>query len=82
MWGQLRSLIKLELCNIFGLNVFRFSKDKKAKSKSVMLLAVCICLLIMMVFYVGNLAAGLILLGAGEVVPSYLLMISSLLIFT
>lgn len=81
MWGQLRTLIKLELCNIFGLNVFRFSKDKKAKSKSVMLLAVCICLLIMMVFYVGSLAAGLILLGAGEVVPSYLLMISSLLIF-
>lgn len=81
MAAQTGTLIRLELCNIFGWNVFRFSRDKKAKRKAVMLLAVWIWLLAMMVFYVGGLSYGLIWLGAGEVVPPYLFMISSLLIF-
>lgn len=81
MASQTKTLIKLELCNIFGLNVFRFTRDKGARRKSIMLSAVCILLLVMMVFYVGGLSYGLIRLGAGEVVLSYLTVLSSLLIF-
>ena len=81
MLTQIKQMAKLELCNIFGLNVFRFSKDPKAKRKAVLMMALWAFLLIMLSFYVGGLSYGLILLGAGYVVPAYLIAISSLVIF-
>ena len=81
MVTQIKILTKLELCNLFGLNVLRYSKDKKTKKKSLGLLTLWIILLAMLTFYVGGLAYGLIYLGLEEVVPAYLITISSLLIF-
>ena len=81
MLTQIRILTKLELCNLYGLNVFRFSKDKKAKKKSLSLLAIWVILVAMLVFYVGGLTYGLIYLGLEAAVPAYLISVSSLLIF-
>lgn len=81
MLKQIKQMAKLELCNIFGLNVFRFSKDPQAKRKAVLMIALWAFLLVMLSFYVGGLSYGLILLGAGYVVPAYLIAISSLVIF-
>ncbi len=81
MFKEIKILAKLELCNLYGLNVIRFSKDKRVKRRSLGLLAVWLLLLAMVVFYVGNLAYGMIFLGLGEAVPAYLITISSLLIF-
>lgn len=81
MLAQIKTLTGLELCNLYGLNVLRFSGDKKAKRKSLGLLAVWILLLAILVFYVGGLTCGLIYLGLEEAVPAYLITISSLLIF-
>ncbi len=77
----MKALIKLELCNLFGLNVFRFSRDKKARRKSALLLVLWIALLALMFFYVGGLAYGLLFLGLGQIIPAYLTVLSSLLIF-
>ncbi len=81
IWTQIKILTKLELCNLYGLNTFRFSRDKKAKRKFLGLFAAWALVAAMLVFYVGGLTYGLIYLGLEEVVPAYLITISSLLIF-
>lgn len=81
MLGQIKTLTGLELCNLFGLNVFRFTKDKKARRKAMLLTFSWLLVIGILVFYVGGLSYGLILLGAGDVIPAYLIAISSLIIF-
>lgn len=81
MWKQIRILTKLELCNLYGLNVLRFSKNKKAKHKSMGLLVLWIVLIAMLTSYMGGLSYGLIRLGLGETVPAYLITVSGLFIF-
>lgn len=81
MLTQIKSLARLELCNIYNLNVFRFTKDKKAKRKSIAMLILWCFLLSILCFYIGGLVYGLILLGLSDIVPAYLFTISSLLIF-
>lgn len=77
----LRILTKLELCNLYGLNVLRFSRDKKAKRKAMGLAAVWVVLIAMLVFYIGGMSYGLIFLGLSESVPAYLITLSGLFIF-
>lgn len=81
MLKQISILTKLELCNIFGLNVLRHTKDKKAKRKAWLMAAVWMLVIVMVFFYVGGLSYGLIMLGAGDVIPAYLIAIASLVIF-
>ena len=38
MLRQISILTKLELCNVFGLNVLRHTKDKKAKRKEYLII--------------------------------------------
>ena len=81
MMKQIKTLTKLQLQNLFGLNVFRYTKDKKRKQKTIGLSVVWAMLLLMIAFYVGGLVYSYVYLGMGDVVPAYLIMISSLVIF-
>ena len=76
MLTQSKILIKLELCNLYGWNVLRFSRDKKARKKSLGILAVGLFVLAILMCYVGGLSYGLCSLGLSEVVPAYLITIS------
>ena len=80
MLTQIKILTKLELCNLYGLNVLRFSKDKKMKRKAIGLLAVWLLVLAVLACYVGGLSFGLIYLGLEETVPAYLITVSGVLI--
>ncbi len=81
MVKQRNSLIRLELTNIYGINIFRYTKDKKAKNRYTMLGFVWLLLLCMLFFYVGGLSYGLIRLNMADIIPAYLIMIASLLLF-
>lgn len=81
MLKQLKTLTKLELCNIYNLNVFRFSTDIKAKHKAKIMLVLWGILILMFLNYTGGLSYGLIHLGLTEIIPAYLITLSSLLIF-
>ena len=81
MMRQIRNLTKLELCNLFGLNVFRHSKDKKAGNRTKLLMGAWMFVIAVVVCYVGGLSYGLVLLEAAEVIPAYLITISSLIMF-
>ena len=81
MLTQIKIMARLELQNIFGLNVLRFTKDTKAKRKSMGLFVVWIMLLLILMGYMGGLAFGLIALGMAEIIPAYLITIASLITF-
>lgn len=81
MIRQIKTLTKLELCNLFNWNAYRFCKDKQARKKANLLLVVYGILIFMLLFYMGGLSYGLIYLRMAEVVPAYLITIASLLIF-
>ena len=77
---QIRTLMKIELCNLFGWNVFKHTKDKSAKRRSIVLAAAMGVLLGIVMFYVVGLSYGLVMLGAADIIPAYLIMISSIVV--
>lgn len=79
MLKQIKDLSKLELYNLYGLNVFRFSKDKQAKRKTIFLMVTWGVLILMLLGYVGGLSFGFVQLGLEAVIPAYLIAISSLI---
>lgn len=81
MLRQIKTLAKLELRNLFGLNVLRYTKDPKARRRAVLLWAAWVLVIGIVALYVGGLSFGLILLGAEDVIPAYLIAISSIIIF-
>ncbi len=79
--NKLWTLTALELRSLYGINKILHTKDPRAKSRYRMLAVAWVILLAMAFFYVGALVYGLCLLGLREIVPAYLVMIASLLIF-
>ncbi|MCM1121393.1 MAG: hypothetical protein NC416_02300 [Eubacterium sp.] len=81
MLSQTKILARTELYHLFGLNVLRFSKDKRVRRRAVLLAVTYLLVVLMMMFYVGAQSYGLCLLSLCDIVPAYLIMISGILIF-
>lgn len=81
VWTHIKLLTKLELCNLYGLNVLRFSRDRTVRKRAGFMLAVWAVLAMVLAVYAGGLSYGLTYLGMEEVIPPYLIALSSLLIF-
>lgn len=81
MLKQIKLLTKLELCNIYNLNVFRFSKDPGKRKKNIFIMILWVYLISMIIFYMGSLSHGLLRLNLGSLVPAYLFTVTSLTIF-
>lgn len=81
MLRQIKPLVFQQLVNLFGLNVLRRTRDPKAKRRAWLMAAVWSALLVMVFCYMGGLSWGLVMLGAGDAVPAYLIAVSSILIF-
>lgn len=76
---QISVFIKIELCNLYGWNVFRHTKDKGEKKKSIALgIVIGLCILMLM-SYIGGMSYGYIALGVPDIVPVYLIVIASVL---
>lgn len=84
MWKQFKLLSKIQLCNLFGLNQIRYGKDEKKKRRFILLAVVCAFLGILVIAYSGIIASAFVMLGMGEILPSFTLTIVSLvtLVFT
>ena len=81
MLTQIKFLTKLEFCNLYGLNKIRFLKDKKEKKKAIIVPVIWIVLLFFCFFYIGSFSYSLIYLGLEEIIFTYLIIISSILVF-
>ena len=80
MMKQIKTLTKLQLQNLYGLNVFRYTKDKKKKKTTIGLGVVWALLIVMIATYIGGATFGYVYLGLAEIVPAYLIMLASLVI--
>ena len=80
MIRQIKYLSELQLKNLYGLNVFKHTKDKKVKQRTIGLGFAMLLVVLMMVAYIGMAAYGYIMIGMAEVLPAYLIMLSSLVI--
>ncbi len=79
MIRQIRLLTRLELCNTFGLNEARYGKGRK-RGRVILLGLIYVLLGLLIAFYAGALAWGYAHLGLAELIPAYLLTVTSLLI--
>lgn len=80
MIEQIRILCKIELCNLYGWNVLRHTRDQSVRKKKLALAGVMGVLLVMVMCYMGAMSYGLIMIGAAEIVPAYLNVFASLLV--
>ena len=78
--NELLALIKLQLVNLYGLNVYRNIKDLKEKKKKFWLGVAYIVVAVMMMSYVGGMSFGYVHIGLGDILPAYLIMLTSLII--
>lgn len=81
MFGRIKALTGLELANLFGLNVLRYTKNPKARRKAVGMAILYGVLILLLAAYMGGMSFGLIMLGAAHVVPAYLIVVAGLLVF-
>ena len=81
MTPQTRTLIWLELCNIFGLNVLRHSKTKADRKKLVFLFVSYSIVLLVLLGYMIGVSYTFIMFELADIIPTFLILIASLCIF-
>lgn len=74
------TLIRLQLINLYGINVYRNLKDPKEKKKKFWLGVAYGAVVVVFAFYIGALSFGYVYMGLGDILPAYLIMIFSLVI--
>ena len=79
--NQIRSMCSIEIKNILGINVLRHTKNPAEKKRMTGLLVVIAFALIVLMFYIGAMCFGFVTMGASEMVPSYLIMFSVVIVF-
>lgn len=80
MLREIKNLAKLNLLNLYGLNVIKYSNNPKDKKRLILLLCAYVLVALIALGYVGGLCTGLVMLGAADIIPAYLIMISSMII--
>ena len=81
MIRQIKLLTGVSLCNLFGVNEFRYTKDKKKKSRYYLMSILWAFLLAMIVMYIASLSYGLCHMQMGELVPAVLSMLVAVVVF-
>ena len=79
-WKQIRCLLSVQLCNTWSLNEIRYGNDNKKKNRQIMMTATFILLGIMFSFYVAMMAYSYSMLGMSQIIPSYMLAMTSIII--
>lgn len=81
MIKQIKRLTKVSLCNSFGINEFRFTKDKKKKSRFYLFAGLWCFLIVLFMMYIISMCYGLCYLKMGSLVPAVLAMCVSFVVF-
>lgn len=81
MIGQMKLLTKLQICNIFGINEVRFTKDKKKKVRFWGLGALWAVVICFLLCYVAGMCFMLAKLNMAQLIPAALTALTSVFIF-
>lgn len=80
MVKQIRNLTKLLLCNYWGINELRFSKDKSKRTRFLLVAAGAGLLAVLYMIYVAVMTSAYINIGLSGILPAYMLTLTSVLI--
>lgn len=80
MLHQIKCLTAVQSCNLFGINVIRYGKDKTKRTRFIGMGILYAVLILILWGYLGAFIFGMVSIGIGELVPYYLYMIVSLII--
>lgn len=80
MVKQIKNLTKLLLRNYWGINELRFSKDKSKRTRFLLVAAGTGLLAVLYMVYVAVMTAAYINIGLSEILPAYMLTLTSVLI--
>ena len=80
MLKPIKQLSALQLCNLFGINEMRYTKDPKKKRQFWLLAGVWLLLILMLIGYMTMIAMSYMYLGLGEIIPVYLFALTSVFI--
>lgn len=82
MLNHISKLVKIQYLQMWGINAFRYSKDRKKKRRSVAMFIAYSYLSAMLAVYVALMAYGFCVIGAQNVIPAYTLAVTSIVTFT
>ncbi|MGN0505139.1 MAG: hypothetical protein ACI4FZ_01155 [Lachnospiraceae bacterium] len=80
MLRQIKLLTSVQLCNLFGINEIRHTKDKKKKQNALLMAVTWGILLLIFFGYLIAFSLGYAMLGMAELLPMMLYTVSSLII--
>ena len=79
--NQMRSMCSIEIKNIWGINVLKHTKNPVELKRMKGILIAIVFVIFVLMFYLGSMSYGFVMMGAGEIVPSYLMVLSVMIIF-
>ena len=79
--NQMRNMCSIEIKNILGINVLKHTKNPVEKKRMKWLLILMAFVILVLMFYIGVMCYGFVTMGAGGMVPSYLIMLSVAIVF-
>ena len=71
MLTQIKLLTRIGLCNVFGINEARYTRDSSKKQRFALLSVVWIFLVVLLMFYMVLLSTAYIRIGLADVLPMY-----------
>ena len=80
MLTQIKILTHIGLCNVFGINEVRYTRDSKKKQRFILLSVIWIFLAVLLVFYMLLLSVAYIGMGLADVLPMYFYTVASMVI--
>lgn len=80
MFRQIKLLTAIQLNNLFGINVYRNTHDRKQKHRWLGLAAMWVFVSLIMLFYILALCIGLASIGLAKIIPEYLFTIAGICI--
>ena len=80
MLMQIKILTHIGLCNVFGINEARYTRDSGKKQRFALLSVIWIFLAVLLMFYMLVLSVAYISMGLADVLPMYFYTAASMII--
>lgn len=81
MINETKALLNMQIKNMYGLNVIKYTKDKNKKRNYIIISIFIEMFALMVLAYIGLISFGLIKLGLANTVPTLLFSLASLMVF-
>ena len=80
--NQIRNMCSIEMKNFLGINVLRHTKNPIERKRMTGISIVIAFAILILMFYIGAMSYGFITMGIGEIIPSYTMILSVLIVFS